>query len=202
MANWSTKTDACGVACRQRLAIKCASRRTLLKSALATAVVALADCCAASDAKPMKPSTSLASFQEFLKQQHLAKSELTVPQLVERTLSFYQSVRATGLITDAQSDMLLFQWGVFDWGHGERFEFDITRQFISSGAFGDDAISQLHCTAYFPPSPELRAIPAASRWCSSAADVESFLAFIRDSAAYRAANSLKPAQVSLHWEKV
>lgn len=178
------------------------TRRTLLKSALATTVVALADGCAASDAKPMKPSTSLASFQEFLKQQRLAPSELTVPQLVERTLSFYQSIRATGLAMDAQSDMLLFQWGVFDWGHGERFEFDLTRQFISSGTFGDDAISQLHCTAYFPATPELRAIPVANRWCRSAADVESFSAFIRDSAAYRAVSSLKPAQVSLHWEKV
>jgi hypothetical protein len=178
------------------------TRRTLLKSALATAVVALADDGAASDAGPMKPSTSLASFQEFLKQQCLAPSELTVSQLVESALSFYQSIRATGLATDAQSDMLLFQWGVFDWGHGERFEFDITRQFISSGAFGDDAISQLHCTAYFPPTPELRAIPVANSWCRSVADVESFSAFIRGSAAYRAVSSLKPAQVSLLWEQV
>ena len=178
------------------------TRRTLLKSALATAVVALADGCAAFNAEQMKPSTSFASFQEFLKQQRLAPSELTVPQLVERTLSFYQSVRATGLATDAESDMLLFQWGVFDWGHGEHFEFDITRQFLSSGGFGDDAISQLHCTAYFPPTSELRAIPMANRWCRSVADVESFSAFIRDSAAYRAVSSLKPSEVSVRWEKV
>ena len=178
------------------------SRRTLLKSVLATAAVSVADGCAASDAGTMKPSTSLASFREFLRQQRLAPSELTVPQLIERTLSFYQSIRATGLAGDTHSDMLLFQWGVFDWGHGERFEFDITRQFISSSAFGDDAISQLHCTAYFSPTPELRAIPAANRWCRSVADVESFSAFIRDSVAYRAVSSLKPSQVSLHWEKV
>jgi putative lipase involved disintegration of autophagic bodies len=150
----------------------------------------------------MKPSTSVASFQDFLAQRRLAQGDLTVPQLVESTLSFYQSVRASGLAKDDQSDMLLFQWGVFDWGHGEHFEFDITRQFISAGAFGDDAISQLRCTAYFAPTSELRAIPIANRWCSSVAEVGSFSTFIRGSAAYRAVSSLKPSQVSLRWGKI
>jgi hypothetical protein len=125
-----------------------------------------------------------------------------VPQLVESALSFYQNVRATGLTKSALSDMLLFQWGVFDWGRGERFEFDITRQFISAGRSGDEAISQLRCIAYFAPTADLRSIPKANRWCESVANLDSFGAFIRNSDAYGAVSLLKPNLVSLQWGAV
>jgi hypothetical protein len=149
----------------------------------------------------MKPSESAAVLRNYLAQQGVSESQLRVPQLVEGMLGFYRTVRVSS-VERAKGDMLLFQWGVFDWGHGESFEVDLTRQFITSGAFGDDAISQLRCTAHFAPTPGLRAIPVASRWCDSLDEIESFSAFIRDSAAYRATNSLEPAKVVLNWHKI
>lgn len=178
------------------------SRRTFLALSAASVAASLNGGCTTPNVRTMKPSNSVVSLNEFLALRGLNPSELSIPQLVEGTLSFYQSVRASGLAKDPQADMLLFQWGVFDWGQGERFEFDITRQFISAGAFGDDAISQLNCTAYFAPTPELRAIPAANHWCRSISDIESFSTFIHSSAAYHAVSSSKPLLVSLRWEKV
>lgn len=177
-------------------------RRTFLAFSAASVAVSLNGGCTTPNVRTMKPSNSVNSLNEFLALRGLNSSELSIPQLVESTLSFYQAVRASGLAKDPQADMLLFQWGVFDWGKGEHFEFDITRQFITDGAFGDDAISQLNCTAYFVPTPELRAIPAANRWCRSISDIESFSTFIRDSAVYHAVSSSMPLAVSFRWEKV
>jgi hypothetical protein len=140
--------------------------------------------------------------QDFLASRGLSASRLTVPQLIESSLEFYRSVRATDLAKGPGSDMLLFQWGIFDWGKGENFEVDLTRQFITASALGDDAISQLRCTAFFSPTPELRAIPMANRWCRSVTEVEPFAAFIHQSAAYRAVSARAPLQVQLRWNKI
>lgn len=150
----------------------------------------------------MKPSTSATSFEEFLARRHLAISTLTIPQIVENTLAFYRAVRALGLSPNHDSDMLLFQWGVFNWGKGEFFEFDVTRQFITAGESGDDAISQLRCTAYFVPTSNLRAIPVSNRWCPSVSEADSFSKYIVGSAAYRAVQGIKPSKVAAGWEKV
>jgi hypothetical protein len=63
------------------------------------------------------------------------------------------------------SDGLLAQYGTHDWGEGEHFELDMTRQF----AFDDDDgqyshMSQLHCTCLFRPTDDLRALDADNVW--------------------------------------
>ncbi|MCP4634923.1 MAG: hypothetical protein GY848_00420 [Methyloversatilis sp.] len=127
---------------------------------------------------------------------------VTVPQLIDDALAFYRSVPASGLASGPDTDMLLFQWAVFDWGQGERFEIDLTRQFISSSLMGDSAISQLRYTALFIPTAGLRAIPPANRWCRGIADPSSFDDFIRQSTAYRAVADTLPQAVQLNWDKV
>jgi hypothetical protein len=178
------------------------SRRAFV--ALASAFAAGTACThnLAHSAHEMEPSNSAASLQDFLAARGLTSSQLSVPQLVENMLSFYRTVRASGLANDPQADMLLFEWGVFNWGKGDYFQIDLTRQFIVADQIDDDAISQLHCTAYFTPTPELRAIPTSHRWCHSVAEIEPFSAFILGSAAYRAVNSVSPQQVALHWERI
>ena len=150
----------------------------------------------------MKPSNSAEKLREFLAAQGIDETKVMAPQLVTSGIDFYKSVRCSGLATDPQADMLLVQWGVFDWGKGEHFEFDLTRQFIRSGAFGDDAISQLRFTAHYPPIPALRAVMAENRWCKSLAEVASFEEFIRGSSAFNAVNSLLPSRLVIEWGQV
>ena len=178
------------------------SRRTFLTFVAASAASALCGGGTAHAAASVVPSQSVSAMQDFLALRGLSASRVTVPQLIENALEFYRSVRASGLAKGPESDMLLFQWGVFDWGKGERFEIDLTRQFISAGSVGDDAISQLRYTAYFLPTPALRGIPMSNRWCRSVAGLDPFTAFIHQSAAYRAVSEASPLQVQLRWEKV
>ena len=55
-------------------------------------------------------------------------------------LAFYESMRFDDVDLAADGDMLLYQWGTYDWGRGASFEFDITRQLIL-GAGEDEDIS-------------------------------------------------------------
>lgn len=71
---------------------------------------------------------------------------------VEAMLDFYSVERADGCSIDGDGDMLLFQWGTQDWGTGESFEFNITRQFIL-GRGEDDDIRRLPLTFACRPSP-------------------------------------------------
>ena len=87
----------------------------------------------------------------------------------EAMLAFYENERASECDLDADGDMLLFQWGTYDWdGHGAHFEVGIARQFIASGA-EDDEIWQLHVTFRAEPDDVTAALASGNRWCSSPA---------------------------------
>jgi len=62
--------------------------------------------------------------------------KMTPSRALESMLSFYGDIRADECDVAGDGDMLLFQWGTYDWGDGDHFEFDITRQFVFGG--GED----------------------------------------------------------------
>jgi hypothetical protein len=118
---------------------------------------------------------------------------------IERMLAFYKEVRADDVDLDADGDMLLFQWGTYDWGSGEMFEVDITRQLIR-GSGEDDDIWQLHLTYRFPPAEPLRAIGKGNRWCARPDDAASFQQFMIGHAAIDLVGSRNDGQVRLEYE--
>lgn len=148
------------------------------------------------------PSNSAAALEQFYRERSIEPASAPIAALIEGALDFYTGVTASGLAADPQSDMLLFQFGVFDWGSGESFEIDLTRQFIVSDQVDDDAISQLRCTAYFEPTPTLRAVGMANRWCRSRAELSEFRAFVLSSPAYRAALAEVPKRREIGWSPV
>jgi len=116
-------------------------------------------------------------------------------------LDFYQQVRADGCAVSSDRDMLLFQWGTYDWGQGRFFNFDITRQFTQTGENptdpDDNTMSQLKLTFYYCPNPILEALKSGNRWCHSPEELPEFRAFVISSASYAAANSTIPAKIEL-----
>jgi len=93
--------------------------------------------------------------------------------------------------------MLLFQWGCFDWGDGEHFELDITRQFITEEPPDDDGIYQFHLTFRFKPTERLHMIGVGERWCEAPSQLDSFRSFIYASSPFLGAQDEPPALVSL-----
>jgi hypothetical protein len=147
----------------------------------------------------MRSQRALQEFHRFLARRKLRAESLSVADGFEAMLAFFREVRATDVDLDRQGDMLLYQWGTYDWGKGRYFELDLTRQLIV-GDGEDDDIWQLQLTYHFTPSPALDTAGAANRWCESLDDLDEMRRFILASPAYVAASSTSVVKVALVYE--
>jgi hypothetical protein len=147
----------------------------------------------------MKGETAKEELEKFLAARGITLSRLTPSQGMGAMLAFYAAVRVVDCDLDCDGDMLLFQWGTFDWGAGCRFEVDITRQFIA-GCGEDHNIWQLQLTFAFPPSDLLRAIGKGDRWCRSPAELADLASYIEAHPALAAVGTRPDARVTLHYQ--
>jgi hypothetical protein len=118
--------------------------------------------------------------------------------LIKTAIELYSLERIDGA-TAILEDMLLFQWGVFDWGDGEYFELDVTRQISPSDT---DELRQLSCTLYFNPSTVLREIEEGNKWCSSLEEFNSFREFVLTNEVFKACSVITPEKSSVELEYV
>lgn len=133
----------------------------------------------------MKLKVAKKAFREYLASKGERLPKLTPARAVVAMTSFYRDVRADGCPIEADGDMLLFEWGIFDWGSGARFEIDIVRQLIAEPG-DDDDIWQLHLTFRCEPTEALEGLGKGSRWCHSPHDLPDFLAFVESHPIFRA----------------
>jgi hypothetical protein len=83
--------------------------------------------------------------------------------------------RVTDVSPGEYADLLLAQYGTYDWGDGEHFELDITRQLSFDDDHGEYShMTQLSCTFHFRPDDELRALGANSLWSGAGSNDEFF----------------------------
>ena len=90
---------------------------------------------------------------------------------------FYRSHRADDCELDQDGDMLLFQWGTYDWGQGRWFEFNITRQFMLTEG-EDEGIFQLSVTLKYSPAAEFDALLSGNQWCHCPSELPDFIEYI------------------------
>jgi hypothetical protein len=110
---------------------------------------------------------------------------------------FYAAERADGCDPEEDGDMLLFQWGTYDWGEGEAFEFNITRQLM--GDDEDAEVRQLRLTFRFEPTSALRALAQGNRWCQSPQRLDEFRAFVLGTPAFAAVGRCRADEVCLEF---
>jgi hypothetical protein len=114
--------------------------------------------------------------------------------------AFYRGARATDVDEEADGDMLLFQWGTYEWDEAEMFVLDLTRQLVT-GKGEDDDIWQLHLTYRYSPNEALRQLGAGDRWCPRVVDLEGFESFVLHHPAV-VATANERAQVDVDFECV
>lgn len=149
----------------------------------------------------MKVEDAAAELEKHFARRGEVEAALTPSVAVASMMAFYRDVRAEECDLEADGDMLLFQWGTYDWGDGPRFEFDITRQFIL-GAGDDDDITQLHITFRFKPDETLQSIAAGDRWCRTPSELTDFSSFIEGQPAYHAVASRTDGEQDVRYEGV
>lgn len=132
------------------------------------------------------------AFEEYLASQELQLAELDAANGIDVMLAFYLEQRPS----KPDEDDLLFQWGAYDWGEGEFFELDLTRQFTIGGEADDDNIWQLSLKFKYRPDDELRQVESGNRWCGTSAlkGVEYFKQWIQKSPGFLAVGN-KPAHL-------
>lgn len=148
----------------------------------------------------MRSSETEGRFKALLGERGLVQEQLRAGDLIDVMHDYYEDVRVEDVIAEVDGDMLLFQWGTYDWGSGPSFEFDLTRQVIKAQGAGDDAIWQLHVTLRFSTSPETEQLGSGNRWCHGTSELDGFKAFIEAAQATAFARSHQPSSVDIGFE--
>lgn len=149
----------------------------------------------------MDPNNAKERLEEFIGSSGASFSSLSPSAGIELMLDFYRDERAEGCPLESDGDMLLYQWGTYDWGNGESFEFNITRQLICSDGEDDD-IQQLSLTFKFVPTSLPSDLGEGNRWCQMPDELPAFRKFIEESPPYVALGQTRAAEVILEFAGV
>jgi len=149
----------------------------------------------------MKPHMAKTRFVERLEAAELSLATLTPVAGIEAMLDYYAEERVDGCILKRDGDMLLFQWGVYDWGIGAAFEVDITRQLIDRSDKETEP-QQLSLTFRFDPAAYPEGLKAGNRWCQSTRKLGDFRGAISRSEAIHAVGEQLPVSVELRFNRV
>ncbi|MBL8022234.1 MAG: hypothetical protein JNM27_21340 [Leptospirales bacterium] len=122
-------------------------------------------------------------------------ADLTPESTLDCVAGLYREHPAKDYDREEDGDMLLFQYGVYDWGSGENFEIDFTRQF-----YREDEILQLRCTLYFPPNVGKRTA-TRNLWSTNCPTLNDWVRDVANSEGFLLAQSLKPKSYRVELEK-
>jgi hypothetical protein len=125
--------------------------------------------------------------------------------LIEEAIDLYEKTRVEGTNVDQDGDMLLFQWGTFDWGDGKNFEVDLTRQITLDLPDPDDAadsMQQLHLQLLYPCSASTENLGRGSKWCGSPGTLSEFKRFLSESDVFLFASTVQPAKIAVSLDYV
>lgn len=139
-----------------------------------------------------------ATFRAYAAERAIDLAGVTAAQAVNLMTDWYERQRVDD-VSDQDGDMLLFQWGTYDWGDGPSFQYDITRQLIRDGGEDDD-IFQLSLTVHAAPTAEAKAIGSDNRWCESPAGLDEMRTFIGEAPATEFMRTAQVVRVDLHYE--
>ena len=146
------------------------------------------------------PLNARQEFERFLGARGLHERDLNLADGCEAFFDFYRDLRPQGRVFELEdADMLLFQWGTYDWGRGELFSFNLTRQLIVSEDGEDEDIWQLGFTFEFEPDKELTVLGSGNKWCHSLSQLFEFREYVYRSAAFTTCTERQIRQIVIEY---
>ena len=155
---------------------------------------------------PFEQKVALEAFRTFLAGKGLNEATLTLRDGFEAMLDFYRDKRASGCALEEDGDMLLFQWGTYEWarlplgsGTDKVFDLNLTRQLILDERGEDDDIWQLALNFKFEPSGELGALGRDNKWCHTLQELPPFREYVLASAPVTTCSNLQIGRRTLEY---
>ena len=148
---------------------------------------------------PIAPLDLKAGFAHFAGAGGVDLENDSHAQVFDTLLRFYAQVRVNGCDPADDEDMLLLDWGSYDWGEGRAYEVDLSRQVVLPGRT-DEAVVELHVVYRFPNTGELAKIPVGNDWWGSPGTVDEFAEVLTANVALAAAAGAEPLSVEIYQE--
>lgn len=116
-------------------------------------------------------------------------------EIINTSLTLFQEIKVKGIVSDDEDgDMLLFQYGTYDWGNGKFFEFNITRQFIK---VNEDEPYQLSMTLFFEPIE----CKSYNSWSNDFDNLEKWIENIKETEGYKLIKHLTCKKFQIFFEQ-
>ena len=131
-------------------------------------------------------------------------SALDAAIALDLMLAWYQSDRADDALPLAEDgDMLLFQWGTYDWGQGPSLHYNFTRQFIlDEREDEDEAIWQVSVVFHFPPRRgDVGDWSSGETWATRPSELESFRNFVEGCEITKVIRYLTPTRIEVKFQQ-
>jgi len=139
----------------------------------------------------LTPSKVLKAYKEEVLKYIDANGRLSADAVIDISVKLFSSIQVKGVeYSESENDMLLFQYGTYDWGDkkGLHASFDITRQFQKTGS---DEFHQLSITLICDPNV-LDKGDVYNTWSCDYGNIDEWVAKIKGTAGY-----LKMKQVEI-----
>lgn len=148
---------------------------------------------------PVDPEDLQAGFEHFATVTGVDLQAAPPSTVFDTMLRFYAQVRVDGCDPADDEDMLLVDWGSYDWGQGRAYEIDLSRQVVLPGRT-DEAVVQLHVVYRFPNEGALAKIPVGNDWWGSPGSVDEFAEVLKGNVAVAATAGAEPLSVEIYLE--
>ena len=138
-------------------------------------------------------------------QSHLTAriERLSINEAFSQFMDWYETERAKGVLPiEEDGDMLLFQWGTYDWGKGMNFEVNLTRQFVCKKWLDQPDYWQFQLTYLYTVDDTLSSLGSGNRWCHSPSKLSEFRDYVVQADCSIAAGNLSPKGMELHLDHV
>jgi hypothetical protein len=114
-----------------------------------------------------------------------------------RFLDCYKQYRIDRCLADDDGDVLVFQWGTYDWGDGEQFEVSLTRELLTAVGDGEEDVRQVALAYRFEPTRELEQLGDGELWCDDPGSADRFWAKVQKTKPYLAVAHRTDAEMEL-----
>lgn len=137
-------------------------------------------------------------FNQKVKELTTEITSLTVINSLELTIEFFKDYEIMGVDTTIRdNDMLLFEYGIYDWqdGKGENFTVNLTRQFYMENEL-TDGFFQLHLKLYFN-SENFKQLEALNKWSIDFQSINDWKNYITDTDGFKHAKDRIPKSIEV-----